>query len=118
MDKETIDTYNREAERIAQLHSTLTPCRIYELIGKFFIKGGTTIDIGCGIGRDTNWLNNQHWYVHIPRCCRAPPVGVRRNGYEVLHIFKKMVFTRQGYAWPEPCQAGCKGSSSTDQVSG
>jgi len=63
MDKETIDTYNREAERIAQLHSTLTPCRIYELIGKFFIKGGTTIDIGCGIGRDTNWLNNQYFSV-------------------------------------------------------
>ncbi|HEY5141464.1 MAG TPA: hypothetical protein VIJ25_19440, partial [Methylococcales bacterium] len=29
------------------------------------------------------------WYVHIPRCCRAPPAGVRRNGDEVLRIFKK-----------------------------
>jgi hypothetical protein len=29
-----------------------------------------------------------------------------------------MAFTRQGYAWPEPCQAGCKDSSPTDQVSG
>jgi len=29
------------------------------------------------------------WYVHIPSCCRAPPAGVRRNGDEVLRIFKK-----------------------------
>ncbi len=59
MDKETIDTYNREAESIAQLHSTLTPHRIYELIDQYFIKGGITADIGCGIGRDTHWLNQK-----------------------------------------------------------
>ncbi len=59
MDKETIDTYNREAESIARLHSTLTPHRIYELIDQYFIKDGTTIDIGCGIGRDTHWLSQQ-----------------------------------------------------------
>ena len=29
MDKATIDTYNQEAQSIAQLHSTLTPQRIY-----------------------------------------------------------------------------------------
>jgi 2-polyprenyl-3-methyl-5-hydroxy-6-metoxy-1,4-benzoquinol methylase len=62
MDKETIDTYNREAESIAQLHSTLTPHRIYELIDQYFIKDGTTVDIGCGIGRDTNWLT-QHGFL-------------------------------------------------------
>jgi 2-polyprenyl-3-methyl-5-hydroxy-6-metoxy-1,4-benzoquinol methylase len=66
MDKETIDTYNREVESIAQLHSTLTPHRIYELIDQYFIKDGTTVDIGCGIGRDTYWLN-QHGF---------PAVGV------------------------------------------
>lgn len=59
MDKETIETYNCEAERIAQLHSTLIPHRIYELIDQYFIKGGKTADIGCGIGRDTHWLNQQ-----------------------------------------------------------
>ena len=59
MDKETIDTYNREAESIARLHSTLTPHRIYELIDQYFIKDGTTIDVGCGIGRDTHWLSQQ-----------------------------------------------------------
>lgn len=59
MDKNTLDTYNHEAESVAQLHSTLTPHRIYELIGQFFINGGATIDVGCGIGRDTHWLNQQ-----------------------------------------------------------
>jgi 2-polyprenyl-3-methyl-5-hydroxy-6-metoxy-1,4-benzoquinol methylase len=64
MDKETIDTYNREAESVAQLHSTLIPYRIYELIDHYFIKGGATADIGCGIGRDTHWLN-QHGFPSI-----------------------------------------------------
>jgi 2-polyprenyl-3-methyl-5-hydroxy-6-metoxy-1,4-benzoquinol methylase len=59
MDKQTIDAYNQEAENIAQLHATLTPHRIYELINQYFIKVGTTIDVGCGIGRDTHWLTQQ-----------------------------------------------------------
>ena len=59
MDKETIDIYNREAVSIAQLHSTLIPHRIYELINQYFIKGEKTADIGCGIGRDTHWLTQQ-----------------------------------------------------------
>jgi 2-polyprenyl-3-methyl-5-hydroxy-6-metoxy-1,4-benzoquinol methylase len=59
MDKQTIHAYNQEAERIAQLHATLTPHRIYELINHYFIKKGSTIDIGSGIGRDTHWLTQQ-----------------------------------------------------------
>lgn len=59
MDKETIDIYNQDAENIAQLHSTLIPHRVYELIQQYFIKNTATLDIGCGIGRDTQWLNKQ-----------------------------------------------------------
>jgi 2-polyprenyl-3-methyl-5-hydroxy-6-metoxy-1,4-benzoquinol methylase len=59
MDKETIRTYNSEAESIAQLHSILIPYRIYELVEQYFIKDEATIDIGCGIGRDTHWLNQK-----------------------------------------------------------
>ena len=61
MDKQTIETYDREAERIAQLHSNLTPDRLYTLITEYFTKTGNTLDVGCGIGRDTHWLN-QHDY--------------------------------------------------------
>jgi len=57
MDKQTIETYDREAERIAQLHSNLTPDRLYTLITEYFTKTGNTLDVGCGIGRDTQWLN-------------------------------------------------------------
>ncbi len=59
MDKETIEIYDQEAENIAKLHAGLTPHRIYELILLYFIKGGSSCDIGCGIGRDMHWLNQQ-----------------------------------------------------------
>ena len=59
MDKQTIETYDREAERIAQLHSSLIPGRLYTLITEYFTKTGNTLDMGCGIGRDTQWLNQQ-----------------------------------------------------------
>lgn len=59
MDKETIEVYNREAASIARLHSTLKPERIYQLIHQYFVKNGKTLDVGCGIGRDTHWLKQQ-----------------------------------------------------------
>jgi 2-polyprenyl-3-methyl-5-hydroxy-6-metoxy-1,4-benzoquinol methylase len=59
MDQQTIETYNQEAASIAQLHSALIPERIYELAKQFFIKNGKTLDMGCGIGRDTQWLCQQ-----------------------------------------------------------
>lgn len=59
MDKQTIEAYNKEAESIAQLHTTLIPHRLYELINCYFIKSGTSLDVGCGIGRDTYWLTQQ-----------------------------------------------------------
>lgn len=59
MDKETINIYDQEAENIAKLHASLTPNRIYELISLYFLKDGYTCDIGCGIGRDVHWLNQQ-----------------------------------------------------------
>ena len=63
MDSTTINSYNHENETIAKLHASLTPHRIYELIDLYFIKNAPTADIGCGIGRDTHWLNNQGFSV-------------------------------------------------------
>ena len=57
----TINTYNQEAKNIAKLHASLTPNRIYELINQYFIKNKSTVDIGCGIGRDVKWLNNNEF---------------------------------------------------------
>ena len=58
MDKRTIDIYNQEAGKIALLHSCLVPERLYQLAHQFFITNGKTLDVGCGIGRDTAWLSN------------------------------------------------------------
>lgn len=63
MDKQTIITYNKEAKSITQLHKSLIPERIYELISEFFIPNAETADIGCGIGRDTEWLAQQGYLV-------------------------------------------------------
>jgi 2-polyprenyl-3-methyl-5-hydroxy-6-metoxy-1,4-benzoquinol methylase len=62
MDQQTIETYNQEAASIAQLHSALIPERIYELAKQFFIKDSKTLDVGCGIGRDTHWLCQQGYH--------------------------------------------------------
>lgn len=37
------------------------PYRIYELIDRYFLKTCLTLDVGCGTGRDTIWLNH-HGY--------------------------------------------------------
>ncbi len=57
MDIKTLATYTDQAtdystEWLAQPE----PLDIYQLIQKHFIAGGTTIDVGCGNGRDTHWL--------------------------------------------------------------
>jgi 2-polyprenyl-3-methyl-5-hydroxy-6-metoxy-1,4-benzoquinol methylase len=57
MDSKTIETYNKEAQAISERHKAAKPERLYTLAQTFFKKGATTIDLGCGMGRDTNWLN-------------------------------------------------------------
>ncbi len=57
MDDQTICAYDSQAESIADLHKQLLPGRIYEFIRRYFTLNGSTLDVGCGIGRDTHWLN-------------------------------------------------------------
>lgn len=61
MDHKTITAYDNSAEQIAALHTSLVPTRIYQLVGQFFTQGGSSADIGCGIGRDSAWLA-EHGY--------------------------------------------------------
>lgn len=63
MDIQTITTYNQDAENIAKLHSSLIPQKLYQQIDQYFIKKGKTIDIGCGIGRDSYYLQQQGFRV-------------------------------------------------------
>lgn len=63
MDQRTIDTYNQDAAQIAALHASLTPHRLYGLIKTYFIACGKTLDVGCGIGRDSFFLQQNHFDV-------------------------------------------------------
>ena len=63
MDIQTITAYNQDADKIAALHSTLIPHKLYQQINQHFIKQGQTADIGCGIGRDSFYLQQQGYMV-------------------------------------------------------
>jgi len=63
MDQSTIGVYNSEAKQIAELHAKLRPSRIYELINQYFHPRGNTVDVGCGIGRDVDWLARRGYQV-------------------------------------------------------
>lgn len=63
MDLQTISVYDKSAEQIAAQHKMLVPALIYQLVNKFFIKGGVCADVGCGIGRDSAWLSKQGYSV-------------------------------------------------------
>lgn len=54
----TLNTYNLQAASIAKKHHLVAPTRIYELIHAFFHKSAPTADIGCGSGRDTEYLHS------------------------------------------------------------
>ena len=56
MDQQTIDAYDKDAVKIAELHASLVPHRLYALIQTYFIAHGKTVDVGCGIGRDSFFL--------------------------------------------------------------
>ena len=58
MDRLTLAAYDNEAAAFARdWHEQAAPVDLQEIVGRFFIKGGTTADIGCGSGREVAWLN-------------------------------------------------------------
>ncbi len=61
MDDQTIKAYDAQAESVADVHKQLVPSRIYELIQRYFTLNDVTLDVGCGIGRDTHWLNQNDY---------------------------------------------------------
>lgn len=79
MDKKTIGAYDQSATQIAALHNSLVPIELYEIINRFFIPNGRTIDVGCGIGRDSNWLSKQGYEI----------VGIDASKQMLSHAEKK-----------------------------
>src|SRR5579871_6973193 len=57
MDRQTLDAYDQDAAAFANEWETQPPpVDMYDLIRQYF-EPGLTADIGCGSGRDTNWLS-------------------------------------------------------------
>lgn len=64
VDPKTLNAYSEKA--VEYSHDWLNqpePTDMYELLKKFFLVGKETADIGCGNGRDTNWLALQGYKV-------------------------------------------------------
>ncbi|WP_338691363.1 class I SAM-dependent methyltransferase [Bradyrhizobium sp. 26S5] len=58
MDRATLAAYDKEAVAFAQdWHEQPSPVDLQDIVTRFFVKGGTTADIGCGSGREVTWLN-------------------------------------------------------------
>jgi 2-polyprenyl-3-methyl-5-hydroxy-6-metoxy-1,4-benzoquinol methylase len=57
LDVKTLKAYSENAESYSQdWLNQPEPTDMYQLIQKYFSVGGETADIGCGNGRDSNWL--------------------------------------------------------------
>jgi SAM-dependent methyltransferase len=58
MDRSTLAAYDKDAASFAkEWHEQPAPTDLQDIVRRFFIKNGTTADIGCGSGREVAWLN-------------------------------------------------------------
>ncbi len=58
MDPQTLAAYDSNAAAFAEdWHVQPAPVYLQEVVERFFIRGGTSADIGCGGGREVAWLN-------------------------------------------------------------
>jgi 2-polyprenyl-3-methyl-5-hydroxy-6-metoxy-1,4-benzoquinol methylase len=64
MDQKTQIAYSENASSYSQdWLSQPAPTDMYEILKRYFVSGGDTADIGCGNGRDSNWLSEQGFSV-------------------------------------------------------
>ena len=57
MDKKTLEAYAKKASDYSQDWLTQPePSDMYQLLNSYFTPSGRTADIGCGNGRDSNWM--------------------------------------------------------------
>ena len=58
MDRKTLAAYDCDAAAFAKdWHDQPAPTDLQETVERFFVRGGTSADIGCGSGREVDWLN-------------------------------------------------------------
>ncbi|MBR1248340.1 class I SAM-dependent methyltransferase [Bradyrhizobium sp. AUGA SZCCT0169] len=58
MDQKTLAAYDSDAAAFARdWHEQPAPVDLHEIVERFFVRGGSSADIGCGCGREVAWLN-------------------------------------------------------------
>jgi 2-polyprenyl-3-methyl-5-hydroxy-6-metoxy-1,4-benzoquinol methylase len=58
VDRKTLAAYDLDAAAFAkEWHDQPAPGDLQEIVGRFFVRGGNSADIGCGSGREVAWLN-------------------------------------------------------------
>ena len=58
MDHQTLAAYDLEAAAFAKdWLGQPSPVDLQEVVERFFVRGGTSADIGCGCGREVAWLH-------------------------------------------------------------
>ena len=58
MDRQTLAAYDLDAAAFAKdWDDQPEPVDLQEIVERFFVRGGTSADIGCGSGREVAWLN-------------------------------------------------------------
>ena len=58
MDRATLAAYDKDAAAFAKdWHEQPAPVDLHGVVQEYFIRGGTSCDIGCGSGREVAWLN-------------------------------------------------------------
>jgi 2-polyprenyl-3-methyl-5-hydroxy-6-metoxy-1,4-benzoquinol methylase len=60
LDRQTLAAYDSDASAFARdWHEQPPPTDLHDIVGRFFIAGGTVADIGCGSGREVAWLSTK-----------------------------------------------------------
>ena len=58
MDRQTLAAYDLDAAACAKdWLGQPAPVDLQEVVERFFVRGGTSADIGCGCGREVAWLH-------------------------------------------------------------
>ena len=58
MDRQTLAAYDQDAVAYAKdWLGQPSPVDLQEVVERFFVRGGTSADIGCGCGREVAWLH-------------------------------------------------------------
>src|SRR5205085_5331164 len=85
MDEETRQVYDAHAATISARMRQIEPGDFYALMQSFFHPGQSTIDIGCGSGRDVVWLQ-AHGYPAIGYDASPGMLREARAAYPAIDV--------------------------------